>query len=84
MPVIRTTEDLGHLIQAQRKRQGLRQADLAAMVGVSHVFLGDVEKGRPTVSLGRVLQVLDELGITLIADTPEGTTLPPRPASPPR
>ncbi|HEY4145824.1 helix-turn-helix domain-containing protein [Pinirhizobacter sp.] len=77
MTPIRTAEDLGKVIRAQRKRQGLRQAELAAMVGASHVFLGDVEKGRPTVSLGRVLHLLDELGIRLIADTPDEIATPP-------
>lgn len=67
---IRTTEALGRIIRQERKRQRLRQADLAAMIGASHVFLGDVEKGKPTVQLGRVLKLLDELGLTLTIDTP--------------
>ena len=68
---VRTPEELGRLIRQQRKRQGLRQTDLAAMIGASHVFLGDVEKGKPTVQLGRVLKLLDELGLTLRVDTPD-------------
>jgi y4mF family transcriptional regulator len=68
--IIRSPEDLGRLIREQRKRQGLRQVDLAAMVGASHVFLGDVEKGKPTVQLGRVLQLLDELGLVLRVELP--------------
>lgn len=71
--VVRTAEDLGRLIRQQRKRQRLRQADLAAMIGASHVFLGDVEKGKPTVQLGRVLTLLDELGLTLRVDIPDDT-----------
>jgi y4mF family transcriptional regulator len=69
--VVRTPEALGRLIREQRKRQGLRQAELAAMIGASHVFLGDVEKGKPTVQLGRVLKLLDELGLTLRVDVPD-------------
>lgn len=71
--LIRTPQDLGSLIREQRKRQRLRQADLAAMIGASHVFLGDVEKGKPSVQLGRVLQLLDELGLTLRVDVPDET-----------
>jgi hypothetical protein len=48
----------------------LRQTDLAALIGASHVFLGDVEKGKPTVQLGRVLKLLDELGLTLTVAVP--------------
>lgn len=68
---IRTAEDLGRLIRDQRKRQGLRQTDLAAIIGASHVFVGDVEKGRPSVQLGRVLRLLDELGLELRLSVPD-------------
>lgn len=67
---IRTAEDLGRLIRDQRKRQGLRQTDLAAIIGASHVFVGDVEKGKPSVQLGRVLRLLDELGLELRLSVP--------------
>lgn len=69
--VIRTAEDLGRLIREQRKRQGLRQTDLAAIIGASHVFVGDVEKGKPSVQLGRVLRLLDELGLELRLSVPD-------------
>lgn len=68
---IRTAEDLGRLIRDQRKRQGLRQTDLAAIIGASHVFVGDVEKGKPSVQLGRVLRLLDELGLELRVSVPD-------------
>lgn len=68
---IRTAEDLGRLIRDQRKHQGLRQTDLAAIIGASHVFVGDVEKGKPTVQLGRVLRLLDELGLELRVSVPD-------------
>lgn len=69
---IDSPEALGAVIRRERKRQGLRQADLAAMTGSSHVFLGDVERGKPTVQLGRVLKLLDELGLRLSVDAPDG------------
>jgi len=76
---ITSTKALGEVIRQQRKRQGLRQADLAAMVGASHVFLGDVEKGKSTVQWGRVLQLLDELGLRLSVEIPDGSPSPPVP-----
>lgn len=78
---ITSTKTLGEIIRRQRKRQGLRQADLAAMVGASHVFLGDVEKGKPTVQWGRVLQLLDELGLRLSVDVPDEGLSAPVPAT---
>lgn len=74
---IKSTEGLGELIRRVRKAQGLRQDDLAGMAGSSHVFVLDVERGKPTVQLGKVLALLQELGIRLVADLPETTTHPP-------
>lgn len=62
--------DIGQIIRAERKRQRLRQDDLAGMVDSSHVFLRNVECGKATVQLGRVLRVLDELGIRVTLDVP--------------
>ncbi|WP_368563017.1 helix-turn-helix domain-containing protein [Pseudoxanthomonas sp. UTMC 1351] len=67
---IEDASDVGRWVRAVRKAQGLRQDDLAAMVGASHVFLGDVERGKGTVQLGRVFEVLRELGIGVSLDIP--------------
>lgn len=63
--------EIGRAVREQRKHQGLRQEDLAAIIGASHVFLRDVEQGKPTVQLGRVLRLLEELGIGLSLDLPD-------------
>lgn len=70
VPVLSPVE-IGRAVREQRKHQGLRQEDLAAIIGASHVFLRDVEHGKPTVQLGRVLRLLDELGIGLVLDLPD-------------
>ena len=51
-----------------RKVSGIRQDDVP---GVSHVFLRDLEKGKDTVQFGRVLKVLEELGIRMVLEVPE-------------
>lgn len=68
---IASPEDLGLLIRAVRKSANVRQDDLSAVAGVSRQFAIDVERGKPTAQLGRVLLLLKELGITLSADIPE-------------
>ncbi len=68
---IASPEDLGLLIRAVRKSANVRQDDLAAVAGVSRQFAIDVERGKPTAQLGRVLLLLNELGITLTADIPD-------------
>jgi len=45
--------------------------DLAGSSGVGPVFVREVERGKETVQLGRVLNLLAELGIELRADVPD-------------
>ena len=65
---VRSVESVGVAIRAMRKASGLRQDDIS---GVSHVFLRDLEKGKDTVQFGRVLTVLEELGIRMVLEVPE-------------
>ncbi|MCC5074043.1 helix-turn-helix domain-containing protein [Xanthomonas campestris] len=62
--------DIGAYVRAVRKAQGLRQDDLAALAGTSHVVLGNVERGKDTVQMGRVFEVLRQLGIQVHLDLP--------------
>jgi y4mF family transcriptional regulator len=71
---IHTTEELGLVIRAVRKSTRVRQDDLAALVGVSRQFAVDVEKGKPTVQMARVMRLLKELGIELSVDIPLAAT----------
>lgn len=68
---IQDTAELGRVIRAVRVAQGVRQEDLAAMVPASHVFIIDVERGKPTAHIGKVLALLHELGIRVTCDVPE-------------
>ncbi|WP_269789522.1 helix-turn-helix domain-containing protein [Stenotrophomonas sp. Iso1] len=62
--------DIGQYVRAVRKAQGLRQDDLAAMAGTSHVVLGNIERGKDTVQIGRVFELLRQLGIRVQLDLP--------------
>lgn len=66
-----TPEDIGEIIRKTRKAQGLRQPELAAASGVGLRFLVELERGKPTAQLGKVLDVLSALGCTLSISTPE-------------
>ena len=65
---IKTPAELGLLMRATRKHQKVRIDDVAGSARVGPVFVREVERGKETVQLGRVLQVLDELGIDLKVD----------------
>lgn len=57
---------LGALIRAQRRRSRLRIDDAAALCGVSVDLLSRLENGSSGVSTGRVLKVLDGLGLAMV------------------
>ena len=74
-----TTEQLGSLIRKTRKALGLRQDQLAGVANVGLRFIVDLEKGKPTAQMGKVLQVLAVLGCTLTITPPSGLDLDSQP-----
>jgi HTH-type transcriptional regulator / antitoxin HipB len=68
-------EDVGAIILEYRRERRLTQSQLAVELGVSPRWLSHVENGKPTLQLGLVLRVFNELGITLTAAA--GTDEPP-------
>ncbi len=71
---IQSLADLGVLVRATRKSHNLRLDDVAGGANLGPVFVGDVEHGKETVQFGRVLRLLDELGIALTADFPDAAS----------
>jgi len=68
---IQSVADLGLAVRALRRHSRVRIDDLAATARVSKQFTQDLEHGKSTIQLGRVLKVLAELGIPLELDIPE-------------
>ncbi len=64
---------IGNTIRTERKALGLRQDELAAASGVGLRFLVELERGKPTVQMGKVLDVLAALGCELQIRKPDGT-----------
>ncbi len=54
---------LGRCVRAQRKMQGATQVEFAALCGVGVRFISELENGKATMELGRVLKVLKSLGL---------------------
>ncbi|WP_349259350.1 helix-turn-helix transcriptional regulator [Oligoflexus sp.] len=63
--IIRSLHDLSHAIRERRKELGLTQADAAGLVGVGVRFLSELERGKTTLEVGKVLQVLEGFGFSL-------------------
>jgi transcriptional regulator with XRE-family HTH domain len=68
---ITDVSELGTLLRATRKSVEMRIDDLAGTSSLSKQFVNDVELGKPGVQLGKVLQVLHELGIHMYLDVPD-------------
>ena len=60
---VKSPADIGILVRKKRKADGLTLAHAAAMCNVGYRFLSDVENGKPTAHIGKVLQVLSGLGL---------------------
>ena len=58
-------ETIGELVKNSRKTMGVTQKDLALTSGTGLRLIIDMEKGKPTCQLGKVLTVLHTLGIKI-------------------
>lgn len=67
---VKSPEELGLLVRAVRRSSQIRIDDLAGMARVSKQFATDVEMGKPTVRLGLVFQILEELGLKVSVEFP--------------
>jgi len=63
----------GILVKEARIAQGLSQSTLGAWVGVSHVQIRKYEDGENRMSVGRLCQIADALGV------PAADLIPSRP-----
>jgi HTH-type transcriptional regulator/antitoxin HipB len=66
--IIKDTKNLGKAIRHQRKSIGLSQINAAGLCGVGERFLSELERGKPTAELGKVLQVLNRLGLRIVLE----------------
>ncbi len=64
--VVRSTEALGELVRRQRKQLALNQLDVAGLGNTGNRFIVELERGKPTVQLQKVLQVMDLLGLEMV------------------
>jgi HTH-type transcriptional regulator / antitoxin HipB len=60
-----TTEQIGELIKTARKNLAVTQRALALTSGTGLRFIIELEKGKPTCQFGKVLNVINTLGISI-------------------
>jgi len=67
------TKSLGSFIRQKRKLQGTTQVEFASLCGVGVRFISDLENGKATIEMGKVIQVINSLGLVLTIQ-PRGWT----------
>lgn len=60
-----TPADLGRAIRAARRAAHLRLEDVALAAGTGIRFVSELERGKPTAQLDKVLRVVGAVGLRL-------------------
>lgn len=67
--IVKSAKEIGEIVRKKRKGQGLTQAQVAEYSGLSIRLISEVERGKQTAEIGKVLSLLEILGVDLIADS---------------
>ncbi|MBQ3291127.1 MAG: helix-turn-helix transcriptional regulator [Mogibacterium sp.] len=65
MKTVHSAADIGKAIRVRRKELGYTQAFLAEYAGVSASFLSELENGKETVQINKLMDVMSLLGMDL-------------------
>ena len=66
----KTAEEIGRLVQTERKRQGVTQLQLAGLAGTGIRFISDLENGKGTIQVQKLLKVVQTLGLGVFIYSP--------------
>ncbi len=81
---LHTPGEVGAAIRARRRSLGWDQAELARRMGVSRLWVNQVEGGKPGAGLGLVLRAFNTLGLTLkVIQSPDTAMTASTPAKAP-
>jgi HTH-type transcriptional regulator / antitoxin HipB len=65
-----TVSEIGSAIRARRREHGWDQATLAEKIGVSRLWVNQVERGKPGAGIGLVLRAFAALDLIPMLTTP--------------
>ena len=68
---INNTKTLGETIRARRKELHYTQAYLAEFTGLSVTFISDVERGKTTAEIEKIIRFINVLGLNLLVEKRE-------------
>lgn len=64
--IVRTPSDLGDKARQYRKGQNVSIEDTAPMVNLGQRFISELERGKETAEIGKVLQLLNGIGLSVM------------------
>jgi len=70
MTLIDNVHKIGEIIRRKRKMYGYTQAELAVKCNTSPRLISEVERGKETAEVGKVLHVINVLNIRMAVDNP--------------
>jgi len=68
--IIQNTAELGQKVRELRRAQKITQAQLAGLANTGIRFISDLENGKETCHIGKVLRVLETLGVDMLIRNP--------------
>lgn len=69
---VKSPAALGLALQQARLASGLSQRDLARRIGTSQRYIWELESGKDSILLKRLLGALRETGAAMTVEVPEG------------
>jgi y4mF family transcriptional regulator len=57
--------EIGNILATARRHHNLTQAELALAIGATQAWVSEVEQGKETAQIGKVLRALSHLGVRL-------------------
>jgi y4mF family transcriptional regulator len=72
-----TPEQIGQLVKKARKTLGVTQKGLALTSGTGLRFIIELEQGKATCQIGKVLTVLHTMGVAMQLTLPAGERVKP-------
>ena len=68
--IIRDTAELGQKVRELRRAQKITQTQLAWLANTGIRFISDLENGKETCHIGKVLRVIETLGVDMLIRNP--------------
>ena len=63
--IINSITDISEVVKKRRKSLGLTQSECAAMCNVGNRFFSELENGKETLHIGKIINCLQILGINI-------------------